>query len=222
MTKRADAPTITKALIDWLDTRYQDKTITTEISVNTSYGTKVADVVVSNGHAMAFEIKSEFDTTKRLDEQINGYAEIFEYVYLVYWEEKYTLESLCIPENIGAIKAFLRNGKIEFREIKKARINKIATATTIGQLLWKNELEYFLKQKNVSIKSSFDKSKLLDLFVQSYNKTEAQKIFRFILKKRFDRGFDVYKSIRNTSPNPLKAFVDYKKDLWYITKLSRT
>lgn len=219
---RADAPTITLALIDWLDERYQDKTITTEISINTSYGTKVADVVVSNGHAMAFEIKSAYDTTQRLDEQINGYAELFEYVYLVYWEEKYTLESLSLPENIGAIKAFLHNGKIEFKEIKKAKINNFASPTAIGKLLWKNELEYFLRQKNIPIKTSFDKFKLLELFAQSHTKTESKKIFRFILKKRFERGFDAYKSSKLISSNPLKSFIDCKKDLNYISKLINT
>lgn len=216
--QRADANNITKALIDWLDKKYQDKTITTEISINTSYGVKIADVVLSNGHAVAFEIKSEFDTIKRLDKQINGYSEVFEYVYFVYWDEKYDLESLKLPENIGCIKAFWKKGVISFQIVRKAKINHFATPKIIANLLWKSELEYFLRQKNILIKSSYDKSTLVQLFVENFNKIESKKIFRFVLKKRFEKGFLAYKAMQNTS-DALFSLMQYKTDKNYLIKI---
>lgn len=216
--KRADATNMTKALVDWLDDRYKDKTITTEISINTTYGVKVADVVLSNGHAIAFEIKSEFDTTKRLDSQINGYSEVFEYIYLVYWEDKYNIESLNLPQNIGIIKAFWDNESIAFKIIKKAKINNFATPTIIANLLWKSELEYFLKQKNIKVKSDYDKTRLVSLFVENFNKMESKKIFRFILKKRFEKGFLAYKAMKNTS-DALFSLMKHKTDKNYLLKI---
>lgn len=216
--KKTNAKTITKYLIDFLNNKYIDKTITTEISVNTSYGTKVADVVLSNGHSIAFEIKSELDNTLRLDEQVKGFSEIFDYVYLVYWGEKFLINNLSLPENIGAIEAKWHSDKIVFKVIKSAKINRIATSYTIAKMLWKDELFYFLNKKGVQTKKSFDKNKLVNLFVSSYNKTESVKLFRFILKKRFEKGFKKYMEIKD-SPNSLNAFKDYKVDFNYLSFL---
>ena len=217
--KIANAEVITKSLIDWLDTKYNDKTITTEVAVNTTYGTKVVDVMVSNGHAIAFEIKSELDTTKRLDSQVKGFSELFDYVYLVYWKEKFSLNELNLDENIGAIEAYWDNNKnLTFKKVKNAKINRYATPSTIAKFLWKNELNYFLHKKNITTKKSFDKSDLVNLFIQNYNKTEAVGILRFALKHRFKRGFLAYIKAKN-QPNALKALIKSKTDINYIAKL---
>lgn len=213
---KADAENIKKALIDWLDTKYSDKTITTEISINTSCGVKVADVVLSNGHTVAYEIKSQFDTTKRLHSQLKGYSDVFEYVYFVYWGDKYDIQSLMLSDNIGLIEAFFYKNRISFKTVKKAKINSSAGPEVVAKMLWKNELEYFLNQKNIKTKSSYDKSELVGLFIENFNKLESKKIFRFIMKKRFEKGFLAYKKIRN-DPFALNAFVQYKKDIGYLS-----
>jgi hypothetical protein len=217
--KIANAKVITKSLIDWLDIKYRDKTITTEIAVNTTYGTKIADVVISNGHAIAYEIKSELDTTKRLDSQIRGFSEIFEYVYLVYWSDKFTLDTLNLPENTGAIKAYWKNEKIHFELIKKAKINHFATPLIIAKLLWKNELIYFLTKKNIEIKTNYDKSTLVKLFTENFNKRESVKVLRFIFRNRFERGYLAYTKIKHKT-TALHAFKKFKIDKDYLTKLS--
>lgn len=217
--KRADAKAITHALIKWLDNRYQDKTITTEMSVNTSYGTKVADVVISNGHAIAFEIKSDFDTTTRLSEQINGFSEIFEYVYVVFWKERFSIEELNLPTNIGAVEAYWsKSGTLHFNLLKKAKINRFLTPVVVGNLLWKSELEYFLHLKNIVTKKSYDKSTLVNLFIKNYNKQESVKIFRFVVKKRFEKGYLAYQQVKHTT-DALRAFIQFKTDKDYLLKL---
>lgn len=216
MLEVANAKVITKALIDWLDCRYKNKTITTEISVNTSFGTKVADVVVSNGHAVAYEIKSELDTTVRLESQIKGFSEIFDYVYVVYWADKFTIEALNAPDNIGIISAkWDKSKQIEFRIIKKAKINKNITAEKVGKLLWKKELEHFLQNKNIKTKASYDKYTLVKLFMSNFNKTESTHIFRYILKNRFKKGFLVYKK-NQFKDNPLELLTKHKVDMNYL------
>lgn len=212
--KRADAPTITLALVKWLDKKYEDKTITTEISLNTSFGVKIADVVVSNGHAIAYEVKSEFDTTQRLDGQIKGYSEIFEYVNLVYWGDKFNVEKLSIPENIGLIRAYWKNSEIAFKIERKARINRSLTPLVVGHFLWKSELRHFLKQKSVKCKISDDKETLVKLFNRSYGKKESVQVFRFVLKNRFKIGFDLFEKL-----NDLKAFKKKKVDINYILNI---
>ncbi|ALV24568.1 hypothetical protein CIG2463D_0995 [Campylobacter iguaniorum] len=219
MIQIANAKIITKALINWLDCKYKDKTITTEISVNTTFGTKVADVVVSNGHAVAYEIKSELDTTARLESQIKGFSELFDYVYIVYWENKFTIDELKAPNNIGIISAKWNKSKqIEFKIIKKAKINNNITAEKVGNLLWKKELEYFLQDKNIKTKTNYDKCTLVKLFMSNFNKTESMHIFRYILKNRFKKGFLVYRE-NQLKDNSLELLTKYKVDMNYLEKM---
>ena len=218
MKDKINASVITVALIEWLNKKYDEKTITTEMSVNTSVGTKVADVVVSNGHTIAYEIKSELDTTQRLPSQIKGFSEIFEYVYIVYWKNKFSLENLNLAETTGAIEVFIKNDKLNFKIIKKAKINRFMNQLSVAKLLWKSELEYFFNKKNIIIKKSFDKQTLVNLFIQNFNKQEAVKIFRFIVRKRFEKGYLIYQSLQQ-SVDALQSFVKYKTDKDYLLKL---
>ncbi|MCG3662544.1 sce7726 family protein [Aliarcobacter butzleri] len=217
---RADAKIITNSFIEYLDNKYENKTITTEISVNTSYGVKVVDVVVSNGHSVAFEIKSELDTIKRLDSQVKGYSEIFDYVYLVYWKDKFNIEDMNLPHNIGIIVANWndKQTKIKFEILKSAKINRIADQKKIASLLWKDELFYFLNKKDIYPKKNYAKDILVNLFEQYHTKTEAIKIFRFILKKRFEKGFLKYQESKRT-PDCLEIFKSHKVDLNYLSYL---
>ncbi len=217
---KANAKIITTYLIEYLDKKYVDKTITTEISINTSYGVKVVDVVVSNGHSVAFEIKSEIDTIKRLDGQVKGYSEVFDYVYLVYWKDKFNIVDINLPDNIGIIIAQWddKKTKIKFDILKNAKVNRIANQRKIASLLWKDELFYFLNKKNICPKKNSAKDILIDLFEESHTKTESIKIFRFVLKKRFEKGFLKYQESEKT-PDCLEIFKTHKVDVNYISYL---
>jgi hypothetical protein len=136
--KKADAKYITVPLIRWLDAHNQDKVITTEISVNTSLGVKVADVVMSNGHLVAYEVKSELDNTDRLEEQIKGYSEIFDYVYVVFWADRFNLDELELPKNVGAIEVFHnKQNEVLFKKVKKAYKNTFLDVRKVANMLWK-------------------------------------------------------------------------------------
>ncbi|WNL28013.1 sce7726 family protein [Arcobacter cryaerophilus gv. pseudocryaerophilus] len=217
---KANARIITNSLIEYLDKKYTNKTITTEISVNTSLGVKVVDVLVSNGHSVAFEIKSEVDTIKRLDSQVKGYSEIFDYVYLVYWKDKFDIKDIELPENIGVITADwnIKQTKIKFDIIRSAKINRIADQKKIASLLWKDEIFYFLSKKNIYPKKSYTKDILTNIFEECHTKTEAIKIFRFVLKKRFEKGFIKYQESKKT-PDCLDIFKNYKVDFNYLSYL---
>lgn len=215
--KRIDAKAITKPLINWLDKNNQDKVITTEISINTSIGVKVADVVVANGHLVAYEIKSELDNTLRLYNQIQGYREVFDYVYVVYWDSKFELESLNLPKNIGAVRAYFdEDENIVFKVTKKAYKNYQLDIDTVAKMLWKDELFYYLNQKNATTKKSFDKEQLCKLFVDNYTKTESLKILKNSFKGRFNKGFQAFKKA-SEDEDALRCLVKNKKDMNYLS-----
>jgi len=213
-TDTNNAKNITKSFIEYLNAKNADKVITTEISINTSLGVKVADVVMSNGHLVAYEIKSELDNTSRLYEQIAGYTEVFDYVYVVYWGRKFSVKTLDLPDYIGAIEAYRdKNNEISFKIIKKAYKNYKLDAKKVAEIMWKSELNYYLRKKSIKTKTSYCKDKLSELFIQHYSKKEANSILRDIFKGRYKRGFDAF---LEASEDPLKKLTKNKVDVNYI------
>lgn len=56
---------------------------TASFQVELRVGASIADVVVANGTTTAYEIKTEFDTARRLSSQTNDYLKAFDKVYVV-------------------------------------------------------------------------------------------------------------------------------------------
>ena len=56
---------------------------TASFQVELRVGSSIADVVVSNGTTTAYEIKTEFDTCRRLSSQTSDYLKAFDKVYVV-------------------------------------------------------------------------------------------------------------------------------------------
>lgn len=56
---------------------------TAGFEVELRVGSSIADVVVANGTTTAYEIKTEFDTCRRLSSQTNDYLKAFDRVYVV-------------------------------------------------------------------------------------------------------------------------------------------
>ena len=196
-----------------------NKVITTEISVNTSIGVKVADVVMSNGHLVAYEVKSELDNTLRLENQLNGYSEIFDYVYIVYWGTKFNLNTLNLPSHVGAIEAYYNDKQnIIFKVRKRAYKNYQLNTHHIAKMLWKDELFYYLNKKNVAVKKSACKDVLCDLFEINYSKRESLQIIKNVFKGRFDKGFSAFKKA-SFNEDALQCLIKNKQDMNYLNNL---
>ncbi|MBE3021892.1 sce7726 family protein [Campylobacter sp. 7477a] len=216
---KVDANAIKKCLIDWLDKKYINKTITSEILVKTSIGDKIADIVVSNGHTIAYEIKSELDTAIRLNDQLNGFSEVFEYVNFVFWRDRFDINKLNIPLNTGIIEAFYQNNMISFKVIKKPKINKNISKQNLSSMLWVDELKYFLEQKNINFKGHLDKRALVDKFCEITSNKEAVKAFRFALRYRYENGFLEYKKNKDNK-NALYFLLKNKINRQYLLNFS--
>ncbi len=81
----------------------------------------VVDIAVFNGTTTAYEIKSEKDSPKRLQQQLNDYIKSFEFVYLVSYQnfvEKVINE---LPQTIGLL--VLSEDKNSFEILRKAESN---------------------------------------------------------------------------------------------------
>ncbi len=88
-----------------------------ELPVNNSR----VDVCSINGHSCAYEIKTKYDSLKRLEKQLSDYLSAFEYVYVVCPLEKMNSVALLLPDCVGLYVYDNSKSKILFKLVKKAK-----------------------------------------------------------------------------------------------------
>ena len=72
-------------------------------------GSNIADCVILNGRTICYEIKTEYDSLNRLEEQLNSYCSLFDKVYVVCNEKHFEKVSILTPENVGILLLTERN-----------------------------------------------------------------------------------------------------------------
>jgi len=72
-------------------------------------GSSKADVVILNGEMTVYEIKSEFDSFSRLDQQIKNYLKVFTHVYLITTDSQAMKVEVSLPERVGLMVLTTRN-----------------------------------------------------------------------------------------------------------------
>ncbi len=175
---------IKKALFAWLERRYKNKVITTEVALKTDTATNIVDMLMATKSLYAFEIKGPKDNLKRLPAQIDTYTKLFDFVYVVYWRGKFQIDD----ERVGLIEAYEKNGRICFKRIKKARKNSI-DHTLVVKNLFKGEMLYFLKgscAKN-------NKMELSTSLLEQKEPNEIIKIYKTVMRYRYRWGYIHYK-----------------------------
>lgn len=107
-------------------------------------GDAVADLVMFNGKSKVFEIKTELDTSKRLNLQIKNYSKAFNEIYLIVPESKLSFYSK-FDKNVGII-AFndISNSK-RFSLFRDSLINNEVDYETIMKILHTNEYKSIVK-----------------------------------------------------------------------------
>ena len=101
----------------------------------------IVDLVMFNGHSRAFEIKTEYDTTRRLSGQLVDYTRVFQQCYVVipkHMQETYERE---IPPYIGIILLIDNNGCLTLKEARPAVENKNIDAGMMMKCLRTKEYE---------------------------------------------------------------------------------
>lgn len=86
-------------------------------------GKSIADIVMFNGESKVFEIKTEYDTIRRLDKQMNDYKCFFDKSFVVIPANKYKEYSNMIDSSIGIITMISENGHIKLEEVRNAEQN---------------------------------------------------------------------------------------------------
>ncbi|EHR2382131.1 sce7726 family protein [Salmonella enterica subsp. enterica serovar Newport] len=132
------------AFIDWLFRKglLENATIVNEMVV--ANWSRRADLAVANGHLQAFEIKSDFDSLKRLDGQLETFTSRFEKVTVV-CAPKFTYEiSKKVTSDVGVIEYLNTNKGIRFKIVQRGRTAVLGNKKVYINFLLKKELQLLL------------------------------------------------------------------------------
>lgn len=105
-------------------------------------GKSIADLAFFNGESRAYEIKTSYDSPRRLEGQLNDYRRVFDKCYLVV-EQSDVDDWLGYDEDMGII-AFCHGprGKITMEEARAAKLNEHIDVDVLMSCLRAEEYEY--------------------------------------------------------------------------------
>ena len=182
---RLDDKDIRKVIIKRIQS-YKNCQIYEEVTVPS--GKARADLVAVNGHVTAYEIKSDFDSLKRLESQIVEYDLNFERNYVVVGEKYLEQVSNLVPSYWGIILVSGRElNSLKIRFVRNAKLNPNLSFSNFMSLLSSDQIKYLAKQMSV--------------FTKLYSKTEIQKMFKQDIVNKIDS------TISNTAKNRLKKYI---------------
>ncbi len=155
-----------------------------ELGLN--HGRCRADIAVVNGHLVGYEIKSDSDSLRRLEEQVISYNSVFDRAFVIVGERYAESVKNYVPHWWGVILSTKGpRGGIDFRSLRKAQRNDSVDPISIARLLWRNEAAKILQHKNLSAKKLRQPRAVLYEYLASvFSTRELQKTVREHLKKR--------------------------------------
>jgi len=160
----------------------------------------IADIVMFNGTSKAFEIKTELDTDKRLDNQLSDYSTIFKESYIVTHEsliDKY----LKTDSKYGVIGLIETSRSLKLQEIRPAKLNTSINSTILMKSLRTNEYKSIVKRYfgDLPPMNSFNMYNICNDLIAQIPDTELNDLFIEQLKKRKSNTIQLksfYKELR--------------------------
>lgn len=169
-------------------------------------GQNKADLVLLNGCSTCYEIKTEYDSLNRLEDQLQSYIQLFEKVYVVCPSSLQIDVEAIIPHSVGIIVLTDNN---TLRTIKDAISNNIFDISLMMKSLRKEE--YLDIAENIyGLKIDVPNTQVFDLCFKILNKSDravVNNLFLKTLKKYRKNNIEAI----NTLPSPLtNALISFK------------
>ena len=203
---------IKAALIDWLLRRriLDNAVLVPEMPLANFSGR--ADVAVANGHLLAYEIKGENDSLRRLRAQVSLYRARFDKVTVVTVGK--FLESVAdiVPPEVEILEARTDGQRVNLRVVRRGRCNEISNKTSLLSFLRKEDVTSLLNEAGFSGLGSASKSALL----RKARSLSVARIREFVLrnlKARYCKSFREFLRSRGheTTADDISRLVRYPK-----------
>lgn len=114
-------------------------------------GSRRVDLAVVNGHLAGWEIKSDFDTLKRLAGQAVVYNRVFDRLSIVTTSKHLQHAMDALPEWWGVVRAEGSDSSVHLRNVRQPRTNPGIDPMAVAQLLWRDEALEELRQRGLAV-----------------------------------------------------------------------
>ena len=186
----------------------------------------IADLVMFNGISRAYEIKTDYDSDKRLIHQLTDYNKLFDKCYLVTSSDgckKYAKE---LPGNVGIITFEYKGNTLVHHIIREAERNDIIDIPTLMRSVRAEEYKRIVKDLygTLPVVSEFDMFEECEKLLTKADNKKVRASFMRVIKQRktntqslkqFDQCFrqlgvatnmtiDEYQSFINNLSIPIK------------------
>jgi hypothetical protein len=194
--------TLKTLLKNHLLNKKNDEFIITEFNI--SNFSKRVDLVYFNGiNCLAFEIKSDYDSLKRLKSQTDEYLKCFDKVIVVVAEKHLEKALIMTPEHVGI---WQLKGDT-FKVIRKGNIIKVREKIRYLRMMTIQEMRRFMKKNNLT--SHDNKRSNIEVTLTSLPlsllKKEAIRCIKDRYKKRGKNYFDNINLYASKKENLIKA-----------------
>ena len=151
------------------------------------------DLAQIHTFSTAFEIKTDFDSPKRLVQQMNNYIKVFEKVYLICSEKNVHIYKSYIPDECGIYSYRLtKKGTYIFKRVKTACVSKLLSPRDQLDVFSKKDLNLFFNCPLLN-----QKIDMINLIVNTYSKNDINKKFKNHLKLKFSDRWEFLKENHN-------------------------
>lgn len=149
-------------------------------------GNSIADMVMFNGESKAFEIKTEYDTPRRLDKQMDDYKRFFDKCYIIVPEDKVDEYRDIVESTTGIIAMSRNNGRIILKEIRHAEQNERFEFEALMSCLRTEEYKNIVLSLGESLEgiAGYDMYKYCYQVISKANPNELRELFLREIKKR--------------------------------------
>ena len=142
----------------------------------------IADMVMFNGESKAFEIKTEYDTPRRLDKQMGIYKRLFDKCYIVVPEDRLDEYYSMVESATGIITMSRDSRYIKLKEVRVAHHNEWFDPGALMSCLRTEEYKNIV----LSLGSSLEGVAGYDMYKYCYNiisQTDTDKLKSLFLRE---------------------------------------
>ena len=108
-------------------------------------GNSIVDFAIMNGESIAFEIKTDFDSPRRLQKQMDDYKRVFNKSYIVVTSENRTFYENRVEAEIGIIELVIKNGRLALNPYREAQGRNSIDVSIMMKCLRTCEYENIIK-----------------------------------------------------------------------------
>lgn len=149
-------------------------------------GESVVDLAIMNGESKAFEIKTNFDSPKRLIKQLNDYCRLFNKVYIVISQDNISQYLDIIPDSIGILTLDVYRKQVKINTYRDALLQRCVDPKMVMKCLRATEYIQIVQEfyESLSFKKEDDLYDKCLIAIEKIPSSVLNALFIKTIKKR--------------------------------------